>query len=208
MSRKLGTRGRYSMSNSAGWPSTQMTLLSRLREPGDNNVWEEFSEIYAPLIYGYCRYRQLQHADALDVSQNALVALRCGLHNYDPAKGKFRGWFCQIIWAEIARFRRKQFQGGQAVGGDFELELAAGPESDLWEEQFKNHVVNTALTRLKAEIDPLEVVVLDEVVVKGRKPRNLVTEVGRDAAWISRAKYRLMSRLKELVYFYSEGGFE
>lgn len=196
------------MSNSASWPSTQMTLLSRLRDLDDDAVWQEFTKTYSSLIYGYCRNRQLQHADALDVLQNALIALRNGLLNYDPAKGKFRGWFCQIIWAEIAKFRRKQFRAGRPVDQECDQEFPAAKEREAWEQQFREHAVQVALAHIRAELDSARAMVLEEVVVKGRKPRNLVAEVGHDAAWISRMKYALMLRLKELVHFYAEGGLE
>ncbi len=196
------------MDNSASWPSTQMTLLSRLRDLDDDAVWQEFAKTYSSLIYGYCRNRQLQHADALDVLQNALIALRNGLINYDPAKGKFRGWFCQIIWAEIAKFRRKHYRAGRPVDHEFDQEFSVAAESEVWEQQFREHAVQVALAHLRAEIDAVKVTVLEEVVVKGRKPRNLVAEIGQDAAWISRAKYDLMQRLKELVLFYAEGGLD
>ncbi|MEK6259249.1 MAG: sigma-70 family RNA polymerase sigma factor [Planctomycetota bacterium] len=196
------------MNNAANWPSTHLTLLARLRSLGNAEDWDEFWRIYSPLIYRFCQRRYLQHDDALDVSQNAMVALRKSLANFDPAKGKFRGWFGQLIRREIAKYKDKQDRDVQAIGGGVVPEIVQEAEDDDWDLEFNRHVVHTALSRIRVEFEPSEWEVMEQVVLAGRKPRDVAPEIGQDAAWISRAKYRLVQRLKSEVFFLANGSLE
>jgi len=47
-----------------------------LRDLQNAEAWEQFVEIYTPLVYNYCRCRGLQDADAADVTQDVDMADR------------------------------------------------------------------------------------------------------------------------------------
>lgn len=58
-----------------GSPETRPSLLVRIRDISDQVAWQEFVEIYAPLIHAYSLRRGLQDADAADVSQQVLQSI-------------------------------------------------------------------------------------------------------------------------------------
>src|SRR5262249_744043 len=50
---------------------TSLTLMDLLRRyPKDAGAWDRFVRRYRPKIYGWCRDRGLQEADAEDVAQD------------------------------------------------------------------------------------------------------------------------------------------
>jgi RNA polymerase sigma-70 factor (ECF subfamily) len=53
---------------SADSPVTRPSLLVRIRDLENQRAWEEFVEIYTPLVYGFGRKAGLQEADATDVT--------------------------------------------------------------------------------------------------------------------------------------------
>ncbi len=55
--------------------TTSPTLLIRLRDGDDFRAWELFVEIYSPVIFSYCRRRNLQDSDAADVCQEVFLTL-------------------------------------------------------------------------------------------------------------------------------------
>jgi hypothetical protein len=69
-------------------PPTRASLLVRLRDPGDQAAWTEFTALYGPLIYNYVRKQGLQDADAADLGQEVLraVAICVGRLEYDPGR--------------------------------------------------------------------------------------------------------------------------
>jgi RNA polymerase sigma-70 factor (ECF subfamily) len=56
-------------------PDTRPSLLVRLGDPGDGAAWEEFVEIYAPLIRRLAAQKGLQDADAEDLIQETFQAV-------------------------------------------------------------------------------------------------------------------------------------
>ena len=80
------------------FPTTRPSLLVRIRRRDDQNAWAEFVEIYVPLIHAYARRRGLQEADAANLTQDELGAVmkNADRFEYDPSRGRFRGWLLTI----------------------------------------------------------------------------------------------------------------
>ena len=52
--------------------ATRPSLLVRIKDPHDREAWEQFVEIYTPIIYRMACRRRLQDADAADLTQEVL----------------------------------------------------------------------------------------------------------------------------------------
>lgn len=79
-------------------PETRPSLILRLRNPDDLRAWQEFAEIYQPVIHSLARKRGLQAADADDLTQEVLARVARSIDNWDPCpkKGTFRAWLATI----------------------------------------------------------------------------------------------------------------
>jgi hypothetical protein len=94
-------------------PSTSVSLLEHI-QGGDNQDWQRFVTLYAPLIYRWCQRSGLHRADADDVIQDVFVAVwqhiadfRSGGHR----AGGFRAWLNTITHrVVIDHVRRSQRQ--------------------------------------------------------------------------------------------------
>jgi RNA polymerase sigma factor (sigma-70 family) len=78
--------------------ATRMTLLQKLQDQHDETSWGEFISIYKPYIFVVLRNMGLSHHDCEDLSQNVVLRAWEKLpgFDYDPGKGKFRGWLTAI----------------------------------------------------------------------------------------------------------------
>jgi RNA polymerase sigma-70 factor (ECF subfamily) len=128
-----------------GAPTTQPSLLLRLRDARDDQAWSQFVDLYAPLVYGYARRRGLQDADAADLMQIVLrtVASAVGRLDYDPRRGSFRGWLFTIVRNKLASFlgRRDFCQGAGDEPTHRLLEAQAAPEeSSVWDAEYEQRL--------------------------------------------------------------------
>src|SRR5881392_3121410 len=91
-------------------PETRPSLLVRIRDARDRDAWQQFVELYGPLVYRFGRKRGLQDADAADLTQIVLQAVSGAIHrlDYDPARGPFRGWLYGIVRNQLHKLLDRQ----------------------------------------------------------------------------------------------------
>ena len=79
-------------------PETRASLLIRVRDPADQPAWQEFVEIYRPIILRLARQKGMQEADAEDVAQQVLLAVARAIEQreHDPRRAKFRTWLHRV----------------------------------------------------------------------------------------------------------------
>jgi RNA polymerase sigma-70 factor (ECF subfamily) len=142
--------------------ATPASLLLRLYRSGSvgEGAWREFVERYARLIYKWCRYWQLQNADAEEVTQQVLVQLVSKMKDfvYDPSRS-FRAWLKTVThhaWRNLAASRRCVPVGG-GDSGEWERLLTVTARDDLarrLEQQFDRELLDEAMIRVRSRVAP------------------------------------------------------
>lgn len=91
-------------------PRTRASLILRLRNHDDLCAWQEFIEIYQPVIYAMARKGGLQNADADDLTQEVLTQVAKSIDNWDPdpQRGSFRAWLATIARNLVIQFFREK----------------------------------------------------------------------------------------------------
>src|SRR3954471_2796011 len=90
--------------------TTSRTLLDRLRDRGDAQAWHLWVSVYEPWLRGWLTRQRLQPADADDVLQDVLVAVRQGLpaFQHNGRAGAFRAWLRTILARQTRSFWRSR----------------------------------------------------------------------------------------------------
>lgn len=135
--------------------TTRASLLLRIRHKTDLEAWAEFDAIYRPLLMKFGRNRGLNQNDAEEVTQEcmALVDRHIKDFDYDPGKGRFKGWLKTCVINQVRKLRRKRKED-LAESGAFvrEQEREPDPEAvfdDLW---MREHL-SYCLRQIKNDID-------------------------------------------------------
>src|SRR5262245_30555221 len=135
---------------------TQPSLLVRIRDPRDAAAWNQFLEIYAPLVHGFLCKQGLQDADAADVTQEVMrtVSQTIGRWDYDPLRGKFRGWLLSVVHSRLSDFRRRQRRHQAAVNAAAEmvqLQMSDNNSSAEWDRDYERQLFHAAASQVRGD---------------------------------------------------------
>lgn len=173
--------------------TTPISLLERLRHPGDEQAWSRFVELYSPLLLSWVRRTGLSQADSEDTIQEVFVILVRHLPQfiYRPDQ-RFRGWLYTVTLNKVReRFREPAAKRNHEPLPDGEL--AALPITDeLMEAEFRGLVIRRALELLKTDFAPATWQACWQHLIEGKT----AAELGWSQGALRAAKFRVLSRLR------------
>jgi RNA polymerase sigma-70 factor (ECF subfamily) len=192
-------------------PETRASLLIRVRDPADQAAWQEFVEIYRPLILRLARQKGMQDADAEDVAQRVLLAVSRAIEQreHDRQRAKFRTWLHRVAHNAILNALTRG-RGDRGVGGSAMLAVLnqhtshAGPDSDLLRLEHRREVFRWAARRVRREFQPETWSAFWLTAVEGRDVADVAEEFGKNAGAIYAARSRIMRRIQEIVAQYEQ----
>jgi RNA polymerase sigma-70 factor (ECF subfamily) len=177
--------------------TTSVTLLERLRHPGEEKAWTRFVRLYTPLLYYWARHIGLSTDHAADLVQDVLVTLVQKLPElrYDPNKS-FRAWLRTIT---LNQWRARCRRGRLPVESALDLSLLPGREGlePFAEQEYRQHLVRRALQLMQREFEPTTWKACWELVVADRPAAEVAAELGVSVAVVYGAKSRVLRRLRE-----------
>jgi RNA polymerase sigma factor (sigma-70 family) len=188
-------------------PSTRASLVVRLRDPKDERAWEEFVEIYSPLIVQLARRRGLQDADRADLAQDVFRAVARAIDQYDPdpARGSFRAWLFRIARNLMVNLLAKQARQPRGTGDGDMMKLLEqqpapdGEESVLFEGEYRRRLFAWAADRVRQEFRETTWQAFWRAGVDGEDPKVIAQALRISVGAVYIAKSRVMSRLRREI---------
>lgn len=186
------------------------SLLIKIRDPNDVESWRTFVDIYAPLIYRYCRSKGLQDADAADVGQEVLAGVAHAIRRFEyrPERGRFRDWLGAVTRNKLADHVQIRDRPGRGTGGpdsdrtfDFLQTTEADPQ---WATEFSAHILHVALERIRPRFEPTTWRAFETVWARGVSPLDVAREMEMPIDRVYLAKSRVLRRLREEVTLLAE----
>jgi RNA polymerase sigma-70 factor (ECF subfamily) len=183
--------------------ATSPSLLDRARQnvPG---AWDRLVELYAPLVYHWCRRGGLGPEDAADVFQDVFraVAEHLGDFRRDRPGDTFRGWLRTIARNKLRdHFRRLAGQALAAGGTDAQIRLREVPDpltdDDPSEAGVVAGQVRRALESIRGEFEERTWRAFWAVQMDGRGTDEVGAELGLTPSAVRKAKFRVLRRLRE-----------
>ena len=188
-------------------PETRQSLLLRVKERGDAEAWREFVEIYEPVIYRLVRQKGIQHADAQDLVQEALLAVSVAIErwNPDPSRGSFRSWLFRIARNMMINFLMRSRPQNKGGGGTSFLKLIEQqPASDsesgtIVDREYQAELFRWAARRIRSEFQESTWAAFWRTSVEGQPISEAVSELGLSVGAVYAARSRVMARLKRKI---------
>ena len=206
--------------------ATRRSLLTRLRDAGDQAGWRTFFDTYWQLLYRVALKSGLTEAEAQDAVQETIitVAQQMPEFRYEPARCSFKGWLLLLTRQRIAhQFRKRNKPGGaanrfhvgavvHATGGGGAPVLASGdagpatvdqlPDAGgagfetIWDEEWQSHLFAAALAQVKRQVSDRQFQIFDLYVLQEWSVREVARTLRVNVAQVYLAKHRVSAALK------------
>jgi RNA polymerase sigma-70 factor (ECF subfamily) len=196
---------------------TRWSLVNRLKNWDDQESWKTFFDTYWRLIYSIALKAGLTEAEAQEVVQETAISVAKKMADFkaNPAAGKFRGWLLQVTRRRIVDQLRKRLphggthrDGSQTNCRTATVERIPDPAGlvleSVWEEEWQNNILETALERLKPKVNPKQFQIFHMLVIKRLPPEQVaaVARVNTDNVYL--IKHRLSALLKKEIHALEE----
>jgi RNA polymerase sigma factor (sigma-70 family) len=180
---------------------TRVTLLLRIRDPGDEEAWSEFHGLYAPLLYQYARQRGLADADAEEIRDQCLliVAQKIGTLEYDRQKGGFKNWLRCIAEGKVVDFFRKR---REPLADSRVLQQLPDPRpapAELWEQQWRYQHVLYCAAQVKAGFSPQTYRAFELLAFDGCSVADVCAQLQMTRNQVYLAKSRVLRRIRARI---------
>ena len=189
-------------------PSTQRTLIARLRDPADEVAWQRFEDQYRELVVRFTMRQGLQAADAEDVAQAVFAALMSAMKSfvYDSKRGRFRNYLFRAIRNEIPRQIAKsrcptdgtQVLHMSALPNGWDSTMAPDEAMHEFEDEWIKHHYRLALADIRKS-HSRESVAIFESLMGGQSVEGAAAQFSTTTAAVHKIKQRIRDRMKELV---------
>jgi RNA polymerase sigma-70 factor (ECF subfamily) len=187
---------------------TRSSLLLRLRNHDDSAAWQQFIELYLPVVHNYLRRHGLQDADAADVAQDTMqkVSRAIGKLDYDRGKGRFRGWLLTITRRNLITHakRAKRAPAGSGDTAVHEL-LAALPERPdeqdalEWDCDCQQQVLRWAMQQVREHFEEKTWRAFCRTAIENRPAQEVADELRMNVSAVYTAKSRVTARLRRAI---------
>lgn len=190
---------------------TRPSLLVAIRDPGNDRAWTEFIQLYTPLVFGHCRRRGLQEADAADVAQDVMRAVAQSIRRfeYDRVKGSFRSWLLTVTRSKLANFFARESRKPQGASDTQLTEWAADQpspeEQGEWEQEYRQRLFDWAADAVKSEFQSSSWQAFWRTAVDHEPVAVVAADLGLSPGAVYIARSRIIARLRE---FLKEAGDE
>jgi RNA polymerase sigma-70 factor (ECF subfamily) len=185
-------------------PSTSRSLLERIRV-ADAAAWDRLVQLYAPLVYYWCRRWDLQAQDTADVFQEVFLSVAqhvAGFRKERPGD-TFRGWLRVITRNKILDQLRRRGKEACAEGGtDAQIRMADLPapmkpeDESVAEDQAARSLFLRGLTFIRGEFEPRTWQAFWETAVEGRAAADVAHQLAMTPGAVRVAKSRVLQRLR------------
>jgi RNA polymerase sigma factor (sigma-70 family) len=184
---------------------TRMTLLVRIRDVNDRRAWNDFFQLYTPLIYSYAVKHGWQDADATDIAQEVMcaVAKSIGSFEYDRSKGSFRGWLVTVA-RNCMRKRWEQIRRrGETTGITNALEQTWHDPSveslSQWDREYDLRLFHWAASSIRDEFRESTWQAFWLTTVDGQSIESTAQVLGMSVGAIYIARSRVLARIKRVL---------
>lgn len=191
-------------------PDTRNSLLLQVRDLKNRHAWEEFSDIYRPVIFRLAKLKGLQTSDAEDLTQQVLINVARAIDGWqpDPHRAKFRTWLRTVadnaILNALTRQRPDRAIGGDAGHAALTIQPTPAANSKLLKIEYRREVFVQVSQQIRSEFSDDTWAAFWRTTVDEIDIDDVAKELGRTRGSVYASRSRVMKRLRQKVEEYDD----
>jgi len=193
------------------FPSTPLSLLSKLKHPDDSPMWQaswkRFLELYhepitvvAMSCYRHHTGGQVPSPGFVEDAVANVIAdfFSRSQHRYDPSKGRLRAYLRMLSNARVVDLLRKERPIDHRSLDEAGLSEAP-EESDHERDAFQRSLLAMLIEDLRGQIPMRQFEIFERVKLKHQSPEYVAEDLAITRAMVDRYIYKAMTKLRELA---------
>ncbi len=181
------------------FPETRPSLLATLSDGPEGQVaWREFFERYAPAIYRVARMRGLDHDDADDIVQQAMVSIssHIGDFRYDRDRGRFRAWVRTIAENLIKQLWRKR---SLPVTAESQVDHCPDDGQSIeavWESEWRIQDMLWCLDQVAVDVSPRKMEAFRKYALEGKPAEEVAREMKMSVGHVYVTRHAILNKVR------------
>lgn len=192
-------------------PETRNTLIARLPNALDGEAWEQFVDIYRPLVFRLARRKGFQDADAHEIAQEVMVAVAGAAERWepDPQKGRFRDWLFRIAQNLMIKYlTRRKYRSFATGNSDVDAILinqsASEVDPSILALEHRRELFRWAAERVQNQVTERTWKAFWKKSVDGVGSRQVAEELGMTVGAVHIACSRVRKRIRDEIKPFEE----
>jgi RNA polymerase sigma-70 factor (ECF subfamily) len=179
--------------------TTCTSLIRRVRDSGDQIAWQEFFNLYQPLVMSYVRKKGASLALTEEVVAEVFAKLVKTMPTFelDHAKGRFRTWMWKVTMSVYVDIVRRGSMEGQTLPLTVDVVSGEQREDGAWIEAYRRHILEEVHRKIKAETAEKTWLCYEEFILKGRTGKEVAAEIGLTANAVCVNANRVFAKVRE-----------
>ncbi len=187
------------------FPDTRLSLLKRLKNGQDETAWEEFHDIYRPVLTRMVAAAGLPACDQQDVVQEIWLAIYRAIDKYEHRSHAFafRGWLAKLsrntalnyLTRKTPRHTERLQDGAVLTDRNSTKQIL----QEHWDREYQRQVLQWAALRVASRVSKATFSAFWRTVVEGESVVEVAKELGMTAGSLYVSRGRIMATLKREV---------
>lgn len=187
------------------FPDTVESLIVRVRDPSNRAAWEQFEQLYRPVIFRIARAKGLQHADAVDLVQQVLMSVASAIQRFETRENgdRFRNWLSRITRNAILKALTRRPRD-RAAGGSVILDVLAAVPADeetdvLIQLEYRRELFRRAAETVRSDVQEATWLAFELTSLQETSIERAAELLGTSTGSIYAARSRVMRRIRNEV---------
>ncbi|MCA9218019.1 MAG: sigma-70 family RNA polymerase sigma factor [Planctomycetales bacterium] len=181
---------------------TSKSLIQRAAQ-NEPYAWEQFVDLYAPLVHTWISQRRIEPNAAADIVQDVFSSVHRSLARFSHSGGTFRGWLWTITRNKILDHARRESKQPHATGGSTAM-CAIGnlideselPETEPTSDHQHAELIHRAVAQVQGEFAPKTWQAFWRTTVDGIRTDVVAEELTMTPVAVRQSKSRVLRRLR------------